>query len=164
MALCCTSTPWRITDIPPPPIGGGGGGWCLLRPLRIRHWKDTYLSRYMHALIDCVQVISKQSKLYLRWEQTDYKLHFALKEFYHFFRTRNSRMQHQSTSKWIIFEHRLSHSHTIATTSRRPLTTTFFWVLGGGCHPLSMTTSGNHHKKSGCQRSATGCRYSVTVA
>ena len=27
-----------------------------------------------------------------------------------------------------------------------------------------MTTSGNHQKKSGCQRSATGCRYSVTVA
>ena len=41
----------------------------------------------------------------------------------------------------------LSHSHTIATTSRRPL-----------------TTSGNQPKKGGCQRSATGCRYSVTVA
>ena len=32
----------------------------------------------------------------------------------------------------------LSHSHTIATTSRRPLTATFFGVLGGGSHPLSM--------------------------
>ena len=56
----------------------------------------------------------------------------------------------------------LSHSHTIATTSRRPLTTTFFGV----CRRLSstrMTTSPNHPKKSGCQRSATGCRYSVTV-
>ena len=37
----------------------------------------------------------------------------------------------------------LSYSHTIATTSRRPLTTTFFWVVAGGC-----------------QRSANVCRWS----
>ena len=41
----------------------------------------------------------------------------------------------------------LSHSHTIPTTSRRPLTTTFFGVVAGGC-----------------QRSVTVCLYSVTVA
>ena len=39
----------------------------------------------------------------------------------------------------------LSPSHTIATTSRRPLTTTFFWVVAGGC-----------------QRSANVCRWSLT--
>ena len=39
----------------------------------------------------------------------------------------------------------LSYSHTIATTSRRPLTTTFFWVVAGGC-----------------QRSANICRWSPT--
>ena len=39
----------------------------------------------------------------------------------------------------------LSYSHTIATTSRRPLTTTFFWVVAGGC-----------------QRSANVCRWSPT--
>ena len=43
--------------------------------------------------------------------------------------------------------HRISLrvSHTIATTSRRPLTTTFFWVVAGGC-----------------QRSANVCRWSLT--
>ena len=41
-----------------------------------------------------------------------------------------------------------------ATTNHRPSTNI--------CRPL--TTSGNHPKKGGCQRSATGCRYSVTVA
>ena len=46
------------------------------------------------------------------------------------------------TQKYTNPIYTLSHSHTIETT----------------------TTSDNHPKKGGCQRSATGCRYSVTVA
>ena len=53
----------------------------------------------------------------------------------------NTRMQQCKPNIFWLF----SYSHTIATTSRRPLTTTFFWVVAGGC-----------------QRSANVCRWSPT--
>ena len=55
----------------------------------------------------------------------------------------------------------LSYSHTIATTSRRPLTTTFFVGAWGRLSSFVDDNLRQPPKKSGCQRSATGCRYSV---
>ena len=36
---------------------------------------------------------------------------------------------------------------TLYSDNQSPTSDNHFFVLGGGCHPLSMTTSGNHQKK-----------------